>query len=260
MADNRTKLQLCPRRYGPQVEARTCREQLLGRGAHHAKEAADLQGTRGLSAGVPCRSLNDESHDSDNVSDPSVLLGKRGKRGKYLKIGTWNVRTMLRTGKLENIKHEMKRNELDILGLCEVRWRDEGEIESDGYRIMYTASKAGQGGVAVIVTKEIGERVTMVQRKNERLMMIKVKAEPRDINILQVYMPTSAEDDEAVEGLYEQIEEIMSETKGTEITFVMGDFNAVVGEGEDGKIVGKWGLGVRNERGHKLVEFCKRKK
>ena len=48
--------------------------------------------------------------------------------------------------------------------------------------------------------------------------------------------------------------------KGTENVVIMGDWNAVVGEGGDGKEVGMYGLGQRNDRGDKLVEFCKRNK
>ena len=53
------------------------------------------------------------------------------------RIGTWNVRTMNEKGKLENVKCEMRRNGLSILGLSEVRWR-EGEFDSDGFKVIYS--------------------------------------------------------------------------------------------------------------------------
>ena len=70
----------------------------------------------------------------------SVAFGRRGRRassvvnrrkpcnvdieGKPIKIGTWNVRTMLRLGKLANVVQEMRRGRINILGLAEVRWKD----------------------------------------------------------------------------------------------------------------------------------------
>lgn len=61
---------------------------------------------------------------------------KNTKKGKdSIKIGTWNVLTLLQQGKLENAKQEMSRNKLDVLGMCEVRWGGCGEMESGDYRM-----------------------------------------------------------------------------------------------------------------------------
>ena len=73
-------------------------------------------------------------------------------------------------------------------------------------------------------------------------------------------MQTSAHDDEEVDGMYEEIEQLMEQEKGSDYLVVMGDFNAVIGEGRDGVEVGEYGLGKRNDRGEKLVEFCRRLK
>ena len=73
-------------------------------------------------------------------------------------------------------------------------------------------------------------------------------------------MPTSAAEDEEVERVYEQMEEILDIQKGGDNVLVLGDWNAVVGEGKDEKEVGKYGLGKRNARGEMMVEFCKRRK
>jgi len=87
--------------------------------------------------------------------------------------------------------------------------------------------------------------------------MIKLKSVPNDIAIIQAYMPTTQANDEEVEEIYEKIEELISLTNSKENLIIMGDWNAIVGESTDGREVGKYGLGTRNERGDRLVEFCR---
>lgn len=68
-------------------------------------------------------------------------------------------------------------------------------------------------------------------------------------------MPTSTDDIGEVEKVYEDIEELLKLTKHKDNLIIMGDFNAVIGEGSDGIEVGKYGLGKRNDRGDRLLEF-----
>ena len=89
-------------------------------------------------------------------------------------------------------------------------------------------------------------------------MMVRLKGKPVDVVIVQVYMPTTDYKDEEVDAVYERIEELLDkETKGKVYTLVMEDWNAVVGEGKEDIFVGHYGLGYRNDRCEKLVEFCK---
>jgi len=61
--------------------------------------------------------------------------------------------------------------------------------------------------------------------------------------------------------MYEKIEQLLDdETKGNDYTVVMGDFNAVVGEGKEYGYVGHYGMGYGNNHGQMLVDFCKKKK
>jgi len=61
--------------------------------------------------------------------------------------------------------------------------------------------------------------------------------------------------------MYEKMEPLLdSGTKGKDYTILMGDFNAIVGEGKDGECVGYYGLGTLNARGEKLVDFCNRRR
>src|SRR5678815_2678839 len=90
--------------------------------------------------------------------------------------------------------------------------------------------------------------------------MVKVSATPVDMMIIQVYMPTTDHEYDEIEEMYEQIQNIIDKQKENLNLVLMGDFNASVGEGSDEKVVGKYGLGKRNERGQRLIEFRKKNK
>ena len=189
-----------------------------------------------------------------DVRVEGVLGGMSRKRTR--KIATWNVNTLLQSGKLENLKIEMRRLSIDILGISEMRWPNVGDFWSDEFRVIHTGSSKGNAGVGVILNKECGLRVKSYLQVTERIIMVKIEAKPSDLVIIQVYMPTGAYEDEEVEEVYDEIEKLINMTKGKENLIILGDWNAAVGEGAEAKTVGKFGLGNRNERGERLVEFC----
>src|SRR6478609_7005701 len=104
---------------------------------------------------------------------------------------------------------------------------------------------------------KIAETVTEIDRFRDRIIVVKVRADSVDMMIVQAYLPTTDYEDEEVEKLYDQLEEILGKQKGTDNLIVMGDFNAVVGKGKEDSVVEKFGLGNRNDRGERLIEFCK---
>jgi exonuclease III len=177
-----------------------------------------------------------------------------------LVIGTWNVRTMLQAGKLENLKREMVRKKLDVVGLCEVRYEGCGELISGEVKMIFSGKVKGQNGVAIVLGKRVKNCVKSIELVSDRLMMVRLRAEPKDVVFIQVYMPTSAHTDEEVEDLYSQIEEMIRREEKDSWIILMGDMNAVVGEGKEDKIVGNFGYGVRNDRGDMLVNFCRENK
>ena len=64
-------------------------------------------------------------------------------------IATWNVRTMLQIGKLDNIKQEMKRMKINILGIRKVRWQSAGKITSGTFEIFYSGGTEYERGLAI---------------------------------------------------------------------------------------------------------------
>jgi len=93
---------------------------------------------------------------------------------------------------------------------------------------------------------------------NDRIIAIKLKAEPVNILNMQVYMSTSEYEDDEVEKLCDIIEEILEEDgKDDTDSIILGDWNSVVGEEPYKNIVGSHGLGRRNHRGQMLIDFVK---
>lgn len=76
------------------------------------------------------------------------------KRNPQKNIRTWNVRTMLNTSEIDNIKQEMKRLDIDILEVSEVRWSGNGDFWSIDYRVIYFSGEtSGREGAGFIINK-----------------------------------------------------------------------------------------------------------
>jgi len=73
------------------------------------------------------------------------------------KIGTWNVRTLLKPGRFEELKQQMELKQLDILGVCETRWGDNGDFRSNDFRMIHSRDKQGKNRVGILLNKEWGQ-------------------------------------------------------------------------------------------------------
>uniref|UniRef100_A0A2S2PWI5 Craniofacial development protein 2 n=1 Tax=Sipha flava TaxID=143950 RepID=A0A2S2PWI5_9HEMI len=87
--------------------------------------------------------------------------------------------------------------------------------------------------------------------------MVRIKTAPVNSITIQVYFPTSNSDEEEIEQIYNILEELIECIHHKNNLIIMGNFNAVVGNVADSDAVGKYGLETRNERGSRLVNFCK---
>ena len=78
-----------------------------------------------------------------------------------------------------------------------------------------------------------------------------------NITVIQVYAPTSNAEEAAVERFHEDLQDLLELTLKKDVLFIIGDWNAKVGNQETPGVTGKFGLGVQNEAGQRLTEFCK---
>ena len=77
-----------------------------------------------------------------------------------------------------------------------------------------------------------------------------------NITVIQVYAPTSNAEEAEVEQFYEDLQDLLELTPKKDVFFIIGDWNAKVGSQETPGVMGKFGLGVQNEAGQRLIDFC----
>ena len=106
-------------------------------------------------------------------------------------IGTWNVRSK-NQGKLEVVKQEVTRVNIDILGISELKWTGMGEVNSDDHYIYYFGQESlRRNRVAIVVSKRVRNAVLGCNLKNDRMISVRFQSKPFNITVIQVYAPTS---------------------------------------------------------------------
>ena len=118
---------------------------------------------------------------------------------------TWNVRSM-NQGKVEVVKQEMARVNVDILGISELKWTAMSKFNSDNHHIYYCGQESlKRNGVAIIVNKRVQNAVLGCSLKNDRMISVHFQGKPFNITVILVYAPTSNAEEAEVEWFYEDL-------------------------------------------------------
>ena len=105
-----------------------------------------------------------------------------------------------------------------------------------------------------MVKKRVRNAVLGCNLKNDRMISVHFQGKPFNITVIQVYAPNS--NAEEVERFYEDLKDLVELTPKKDVLFIKGEWNAKVGNQETPEVTGKFGLGVQNEAGQRLIEFC----
>ena len=144
------------------------------------------------------------------------------------------------------------------MGLSEVRWTGFGEATTEeGHKIWYSGEEnKHQHGVAFLARKEVADNVISCTPISSRIISIHISAKPHNLTIIQAYAPTAEYDEEELEVFYEQLDSNIALVPKKDILIVQGDWNAKVGPDAHqdwAGTVGKFGIGVTNDRGIRLI-------
>ena len=160
-------------------------------------------------------------------------------------------------GKLEAVRQEMARVNVNILGISELKWTGMAEFNSDDHYIYYCRQESlSRNGVAIMVNKRVQNAVLGCNLKNDRMISVRFQSKPFNFTVIQVYAPTSNTEEAEVEQFYEDLQDFLELTPNKDVLFIIGDWNAKVGSQETPGVTGKFCLGVQDEAGQRLIEFC----
>ena len=108
----------------------------------------------------------------------------------------------------------------------------------------------------MMVNKRVRNAVLGCNLKNDRMISVRLHSKPFNITVIQVCAPTSNAEETEVERFYEDLQDLLELTPKKDVLFTIGDWNAKVGCQETPGGTGKFGLGMQNEAGQRLIEFC----
>ena len=106
-----------------------------------------------------------------------------------------------------------------------------------------------------MVHKRVWNAVLECNLKNDRKISVCFQGKPFKITVIQVYAPTSNAEEAKVKQFYEDLKDLLELTSKKDVLFIIGDWNAKGGSQETPGVTGKFGLGIRNEAGQRLIEF-----
>ena len=131
------------------------------------------------------------------------------------------------------------------------------EFNSDDHYIYYCGQEyLRRNGVVIMVNKRVQNAVLGYNLKNDRMISVRFQGKPFNITVIQAYGPTSNAEEAEVERFYENIQDLLELTPKKDVLFIIGDWNAKVGSQETPGVTDKFGLGIQNEAGQRLMEFC----
>ena len=135
--------------------------------------------------------------------------------------------------------------------------RNGGKFNSDDHYIYHCGpGPLRRNGVALIVNKRVQNAVLGCNLKNERMISVCLQGKPFNITVIQAYAPTSNAEEAEVEWFYEDLQDLLELTPKKDVLFIIADWNAKLGSQETPGVTGKFGLGIRNKAGQRLIEFC----
>ena len=189
----------------------------------------------------------------------SCLLGPKSK----FKIGSWNVRTLYETGRIQQLVIEMDKYKLDVMCVSETRWINCGKMKlNSGHHIVYSGNKGDAAhhtrGVGVVMTDKTEKCLLAWEAVSERIVTATFRSKVCKLIIVSVYAPTNDASDEEKNEFYESLQSTLNKINRRDIVIVAGDLNAKIGTDNTNKeqVMGKHGTGTISANGELFTEFC----
>jgi endonuclease/exonuclease/phosphatase family metal-dependent hydrolase len=178
---------------------------------------------------------------------------------KTIRLGTWNVRTMLAPGKMSETAREMRRYKIEILAIQETRWSGKGKIDKTNFTLYYAGEKKqGKNGTAFLVEGGIRNKIMQYEAVDGRISWIRIENKQANITIINAYAPTENSKEEEKTKFNDKLEKVCEKVKRNDILMIVGDFNAKIGKKERNEgVAGKATIhDTTNDNGAKICDLA----
>ena len=169
------------------------------------------------------RTMTQGSDSQKEATTPTPLLSSK----RISRIGTWNIRTMYEAGKVAQVAAEMRNYDITLLGLCETRWTQSGQLRlSTGEMVLYSGHGEENAphteGVALVLSQEAQKALISWEAAGSRIIAVSFRTKKKiKMNVIQSYEPTNDKDEETKEDFYNRLQGILDKTSDRDITIVM---------------------------------------
>uniref|UniRef100_A0A0L8GNS1 Endonuclease/exonuclease/phosphatase domain-containing protein n=1 Tax=Octopus bimaculoides TaxID=37653 RepID=A0A0L8GNS1_OCTBM len=157
----------------------------------------------------------------------------------------------------------MHQYHLTLLSICEVRWNSFGKVKLVTGEILLYSGKDNEedhheAGVALLLPKEAARSLMEWEPVSDRIIMARFKSRFQQVSIIMCYAPTNNAEEDTKDVFYSQLQTVVDRIPRRDMLILMGDMNAKVGSDNSGRerVMGRNGLGVMNENGELLDDFC----
>jgi len=184
-----------------------------------------------------------------------------GCKEKKLIFGTWNVRTLYKTGALLSLLSQLKEYRLAITALQETRWQAKDIMDMKSHTLFYSGKEGEtrEFGMAFVVERNMKLYVLDFKAVDEQMCVLRIKTKFQNSSLINVHAPTEEKEDLEKEAFYQKVEEVYDSCPSNDIKIVWGDWNAKVGREEIYQgIIGKHSMHINtNNNGQRFLQQLK---
>ena len=165
------------------------------------------------------------------------------------------------SGNIAQATREMAKREIDIMGISETHWIGHGKLQlQEGETIIYSGREDNihRQGVGILMLKSASRALIDWSPISERIVQARFYSNHIKLTLVHVYAPTEDAEEQVKDKFYTRLQDVLSSCKTHDMLVVTGDMNAKVGDNNQNyeRVMGKHGLGQRNNNGERLCEIC----
>ena len=151
---------------------------------------------------------------------------------KPMRVATWNVRSLYRSGFAKVLEIELERYGIQIAALQEIRWPEVGRCDLDKGVIYHSGRKDDrhEEGVGFYVSKNVSTAVIEFEGINSRIARMRMNARWFKVTMIVLHAPTEDSEEEVKDQWYDEVQEVLNKVPGHDMLIVLGDMNAKVGK------------------------------